>query len=148
MRGLVVRPHARDGGFTLLEILVALAILTLVLATAQQAFSGSLQNIRASDEYTRAVAIARSRLNALLADPQTQVGTVEERMSEGAQGLPGSWEWRATVEVHEEEALEHPTGLGRRPRFIPLKVDVEVTWEKRSVSLSGLRLAPTRQRRR
>lgn len=151
------RHTARQRGFTLLEILVALAILTLVLATAQQAFSGSLQNIRVSDEYTRAVTIARSRLNLMLADPQTEIGTSGERMPDGAQGLPGHWEWRATVEEHEEESLDPGTGLGRRPRFVPLRVDVEVSWDDRedsagdgsgrSVRLSGLRLARTRRGR-
>ncbi|MGI9335109.1 MAG: prepilin-type N-terminal cleavage/methylation domain-containing protein, partial [Gammaproteobacteria bacterium] len=97
--GSRARRSQSDGGFTLLEILVALAILTLVLATAHRAFSGSLNNIRVSDEHTRAVTIARSRLSLMLADPQTEIGTFEERMSDGAQGLPGAWMWRATVEA-------------------------------------------------
>jgi prepilin-type N-terminal cleavage/methylation domain-containing protein len=49
-------------GFSLLEVLVAFVILSLVATALFRLFSGALQNVSAADEYTRAVLVAESVL--------------------------------------------------------------------------------------
>jgi len=61
--------EARSGrsaasGFSLLETLVALVILSLALGALYQAAAGATRNIRVAEQYTRAVALAESMLSA------------------------------------------------------------------------------------
>jgi prepilin-type N-terminal cleavage/methylation domain-containing protein len=48
-------------GFSLLEVLVAFTILTMLLGALFQVFSNGLRAARAGDSYTRATVIAQSR---------------------------------------------------------------------------------------
>ena len=50
----------RQSGFSLLEVLVAFAILSMSLGVLYQAFSNSLRNVGASGDYSRAMIIAVS----------------------------------------------------------------------------------------
>ncbi len=52
-----------DAGFSLLETLVALVILSLALGALYQAAAGATRNIRVAEQYTRAVALAESMLS-------------------------------------------------------------------------------------
>ena len=54
----------RQRGFTLIEILVAFMVLTLVLTVVFRIFSGGLRNVELSSDYTRAVLVAESQLTA------------------------------------------------------------------------------------
>ena len=49
-------------GFSLLEVLVAFVILSLVATALFRLFSGSLANVSAADDYSRAVLVAESAL--------------------------------------------------------------------------------------
>jgi general secretion pathway protein I len=54
--------RGRAGGFSLLEILVAMSILALALAALYQAASGATRNVRADEKYAYGVELARSLL--------------------------------------------------------------------------------------
>ena len=56
------RSLARAGGFSLLEILVAISILALALAALYQAASGATRNVRTDEKYAYGVELARSLL--------------------------------------------------------------------------------------
>jgi general secretion pathway protein I len=64
----------QQGGFTLLEVLVAFVIFALVFATTLQILSGSLRNVKRSAEYTQAALWAQSRLDAVGIDPPLESG--------------------------------------------------------------------------
>ncbi|MEM1113671.1 MAG: prepilin-type N-terminal cleavage/methylation domain-containing protein [Pseudomonadota bacterium] len=59
---------SRQGGFSLLEMLVALSILALSLGALYQAVSGATRNVRTDERYAYAVELARSlvALNAVV----------------------------------------------------------------------------------
>ena len=57
-----------EGGFTLLEVLVAVAILAVALTALFQAFAGGLGGARQAEAATRAGLIARSILDRVGAD--------------------------------------------------------------------------------
>lgn len=52
----------REVGFSLLELLVAIAILGLALASIYQAASGATRNVRTDEKYAYSVELARSLL--------------------------------------------------------------------------------------
>jgi len=56
----------RNGGFTLLEVLVALAILSIALVVVLQLFSANLRGIAVSEDFTKAVMKANSVMREIL----------------------------------------------------------------------------------
>lgn len=73
----------RVDGFTLLEILVAIALLAIVLTLVFELFSGSLRNVRASEDYLKAVWEGEVRLRRVLNDDNLQAGDFAEVTANG-----------------------------------------------------------------
>lgn len=70
-----------SSGFSLLETLVALVILSLALGALYQAAAGATRNVRVAEQYTRAVALAESMLSehSYIVEPNSNlVGEFEE----------------------------------------------------------------------
>ena len=74
--------RAPSRGFSLLEVLVAFVILSLVATALFRLFSGALNNASAADDYSRAVLVAESTLaEAAATQPlreSTQSGTADD----------------------------------------------------------------------
>jgi general secretion pathway protein I len=78
-------------GFSLLEVLVAFVILSLVGTALFRLFSGALSNVSAADDYSRAVLIAESALTGAAA-----VQPLREATESGSQD-EGRIEWTTRV---------------------------------------------------
>ena len=123
------------GGFTLIEVLVALTVLSLSLAIIYAVFSASIRGNRLAEEYEQATLIAESKLNAM---------GIAEPIQEGS--TSGSWNdqfrWNAVVAPYHEQGRDETKDVLRRP----LTVTVTVSWgdpgEEKSVALTTLRLVP------
>ena len=118
---------ARDqNGFTLLEVLVAMVILSVAVVTFIQLASQGLRLLRVSGEHQEAVMLA-DRL-ARAADPSRE--TVET-------GREGAFQWeRRTTLVPVPPDL---ASIGSdAPRLLSLSVAVK--WGGRSVEVATLRL--------
>ena len=77
-RGLSQLKRCRSTtGFTLIEILVALAILGIGLTVIIELFSGGLRLGRTSEEYTRAMGYARIKMEEIILKQTIQEGTDE-----------------------------------------------------------------------
>ena len=84
------------GGFTLLEVLTAMMILTISIVVIFQLFSGGLRSAKLSDEYTRAIFHGRAKMEAtLLAD------TLIEGETEGI--VEEDYRWRLSIVPMEFE---------------------------------------------
>lgn len=122
-------------GFSLLEILVAFVILSLTLGVIMQIFSGGLRNVRHSDDYSRAIYLAESRLAAL---------GVEQALREG--GMSGELDRRFRWQVSVQPYREAVTSDESQMKVALYRASVTVAWDDgghvRSVELSTLRLAP------
>jgi general secretion pathway protein I len=120
-------------GFSLLEVLVAFTILTMLLGALFQVFSNGLRAARAGDSYTRATVIAQSRLAALGVEQPLQEGT-----SSGS--VDDTYHWRVIVRPYADDQMPAGSGVPQ-----PFGVDVEIFWEEgggaRSLSLTSMRLA-------
>ena len=112
------RPRARDGGFTLLEVLVALVVLSTTVVAALQLFGGGLRLARTAGDHTEAALLASAKLADL------EPGALTEGQIDGTDG-PYRWTRRVTldpallpVEADSPETL----------RIRLARVSVEVRW--------------------
>ncbi len=70
-------PRMSDRGFTLIEVVVALAILGVGLIVIIELFSGGLRLGRTSGEYTQAIGYARLKMEDLALARQVTEGIEE-----------------------------------------------------------------------
>jgi type II secretion system protein I len=119
---------ARVRGFTLIEVVVALAILGLAVVTIIQLFSQGLRLLKLSGDHQRAV---------LLADQKAR--EVEPANSGTESGQEGEFAWERRVEI--VPVPEELTVLGVAPLRV-FRVSVQVRWSgNRSVEVVTLRTA-------
>jgi len=118
-----------DAGFTLLEVLVAMVILSVAVVTLIQLTSQGLRLLRVSGDYQEAV---------LLADRLARAGdTTTEGIETGQEGR-FMWERRASLVAVPDDLT--PVGTVS-PRLFALSVAVR--WGTgRTLELATLRLAP------
>lgn len=116
-----------SGGFTLLEVLIALAILSVALATLLGIFSQGLSRAREMREATTARALAQSLLAIQGTESPIVIGDTS--------GLDGAFAWHLKAVPYGKSETG---GIGMA------LITAQVTWNdgKRSVSLSTLRLTP------
>ncbi|WP_206060343.1 type IV pilus modification PilV family protein [Nitrincola alkalilacustris] len=92
-----------QGGFSLLEMLVALVILAFSLGALYQAAGGAARIVRIDQEYAQAVALAES----LLAD-RTGVKLDAAAMSSGVED---GFHWEVATRLLPVDASSHPAVL-------------------------------------
>ncbi len=128
----------RRRGFTLLEVLVAFAVLAVALGVSFEIFTTGLRGARSADALTRAVLIAESRLARVGVETNLTPGESEGETDDGTR-------WRI-------EILDHPAEEGDDERVVtpslPVLRDIIVTvsWGvasgQQSFELRSSRLAP------
>ncbi len=104
-------------GFTLIETLVATMILAIGVVTILQLFSGGLNAVKTSEDYTRAVFHAREKMNEILVADKLAQGVAEGVFDDGFQ-------WR--VEISKIE----PDGDKITLPVHQFSVHVTVQWQK------------------
>ncbi len=123
----------RQQGVSLLEVLVAFAILGLCLGVLLQVFSGGLRNTALAEDYTQAALYAESILAAVGEEaplaPGEDLGRINDKFA-----------WRIRITPYGDESLPQDSSV------VPYWVTVEVFWQgvvnNRTVVLETLRLAP------
>jgi prepilin-type N-terminal cleavage/methylation domain-containing protein len=77
-------------GFTLLEIIIAVAILGIGVVMVMQLFSGGLRTARTSKEYTNAVIHAKIKMEEMIINPVQESGE-----------FPDGFHWQTDVTPYE-----------------------------------------------
>ncbi len=125
-------------GFTLLEVLVAFAILSLTLGVLLRVYASGLRATTLADGHSRAVLLAQSELERLGRETALVPGLSGGRWGDG-------YRWRTRIEAFEPEAGSTPDEAGP---WLPYRVSVTVLWgageRSRSLTLSSVRLGARR----
>ncbi len=121
--------YRRQAGFTLLEVIIALAILGVAFALSMELLAAGVRSAKASENYTQAVLLARQKLAEVAATPN-----LEGSADTGEFG--GGFRWSSKIQpLPQEEDL--PARL--------FQVRVRVTWPGRqgekALDLYALRMA-------
>ncbi len=126
------RRRKRQPGFTLIEIIVALAILAVALGTLFQAFSTGLRATTVTDRQAAAVMLAQSLLDRIGQDIPLAAG---EQAGVSEDGLRWSIAIAPSPLIAPEHSADSPV--------IPFDVEVSVAADGgRPITLTTLRLAP------
>lgn len=72
------RRSCRKGGFTLIEVIVSIAILSICLVMVMRLFSGGLRASRSSCDYTRAIVHAKEKMEDLTFNPVEDSGEFDD----------------------------------------------------------------------
>ncbi len=126
-------PRPQQRGFSLLEVLVAFAILSVSLGVLLQVFATGLRNVGMADDYSQAVLYAESILSAYGRDAPLREGVREGAINE-------RFSWRGAVSVYTDGMPD-----SAKTQVQAYRISVEVSWrglaQTRSVALETLRLA-------
>ena len=107
-------------GFTLIETLVAMSILSISLVVILQLFSSGLKSSKLSDNYTRAIFHAREKMEEILLDNNFTDRAIEGEFSDG-------FEWKVQtfrLEPAQEEEAKLPVDI--------FSIKVNVNWHEGS----------------
>jgi len=122
-------------GFTLIEILVSLVILTISMVTIMQLFSGGLKSSKIAGDYTKAIFLAREKMNQLLLEEDTVAKSIEE-------DLDNEYKWRAEIKpfnITDEDEYEDDDKMP--VKLFEIEVSVEKKTGGRAICLKALKLS-------
>ncbi|HJY84400.1 MAG TPA: type II secretion system protein [Candidatus Binatia bacterium] len=128
-RTLDSRRHTLDAsqqGFTLLEVMVALAILGIGIVTVLELFAGSLRLGVKASRYTQAAIYAQNVMSHLFTQDALDDG-------EASGELPGGYAWRTRVqEIHPDENRSRlqPNRQNQTELFHLKELEVSVRWSE------------------
>jgi general secretion pathway protein I len=118
----------RNRGFTLIEVVVALAILGVGLTVIIELFSGGLRLARTSEEYTKAMSYAQMKMEEIATQQD-----IEEGIKEGE--FDNTFRWKVGVKKVDILPVE------KNPEFKPpvelFQIRVNILWKSGSKERSA-----------
>jgi len=132
--------HFISAGFTLVEVIVAVAVVGLTFGVIFQALSQGMQTIRRTNAYTVALQLTQNKMNELMID--------EDIREDGV--LEGRWNddywWRVEMETREvDDLMIDKTKLSTRLLYLRLSVFYNFAGRERVVKLFSIKLVPKPQ---
>lgn len=125
-----------QAGFSLLEILVAFALLSLSLGVLLRIFGGAGRIAGTADEYSRAIIVAESLLASAGIETPLQPGETNGNVDD-------NYRWHLSVTPYPmPEALPNQQSLGFKPYWVELSVEWGDQDDPRAFDLKTLRLLP------
>jgi general secretion pathway protein I len=113
----------KNKGFTLIEVSIAVAILGVGLTVLIELFSGGLRLGRASEEYTKAVNYARSKMEEIAVKPTIKEGSEEGEFDE-------TYRWQVDVKKVEILPIENKPDFKPPAQFF--QVQINIIWKSGS----------------
>ncbi len=110
-----------EKGFTLLEIIISMTILSVGILTLVQMFSGGLNQAAQADQYLNGVYLAEQKFS------QMELDGFNTGISEGGFGNPETYRWQL-------EVLPYDSPLNDEEARIQIqKISLRVFWEDKGV---------------
>jgi len=109
--------NARSKGFTLLETLVAVMILSISLVVVMQLFSGGLKSNKISNDYSYGIFHAGEKLEELLLSAELLPGSLSGDFGDG-------YQWQAVIDFigeEDEASAKMPVST--------MRIDLDVSWK-------------------
>ncbi len=134
------RSRAGSAGFTLIEILVALALLGLTIGAIASVLSDSARRYSAAGNAQTALSLAEDKLESAGVTEPLRVGQTEGQFDE-------RFSWRVAVTNYRDKP---PAGAAAAQSDVLglFRIEVTVGWREgvrdRQIALSTVRLAPAR----
>jgi general secretion pathway protein I len=127
----------RNRGFTLIEVVVALAILGIGLIVIIELFSGGLRLGRTTQEYTQAVGLARMKLEEI---------ALTEELKEGNEEGEFDKNFRWQLGVKRVDLLPVEKGPEFKPPVEFYQIKVNIIWKsgskERSTEIESYKTVP------
>jgi general secretion pathway protein I len=111
-----------EEGFTLLEVIVALAILSVAFALAMELLAAGVRSAKASEDYTQAVLLARQKMAEVVVTPNLEGSADKGDFDRG-------FHWYSEVQPLSQEEERDPAAR-------LYQVRVRVTWPGRGAEKS------------
>ena len=122
-------------GFTLIEVVVAMAILSIGLVIIIELFGGGLRLGRVSEEYTKAAGYARIKIEEISLDKSLAEGVYQGEFD-------SNYRWQ--VEVKRVDLIPPGKDITYRPSVALYRVRIDVLWRSglkdRVASIESYRL--------
>lgn len=138
------RPDTQQGGFSLLEILVAFAILGLSLGVLLNIFSSGLRAAIVAEDYQDALAIAEAQMAKVGLETDLAVGSTTGVVF-------NKFNWTVSVsplQLVQKKAESNVLSQDPTLNMLPYDVQVSVTWsegeDQRELLLNSVRIAKTK----
>ncbi len=113
--------YGRDRGFTLLEVLVAVAILGVSLVTTMQLFGSCMKGISKAKQHSRAVFLAKKILDDDIKPLEVEYGETEGDFEEGFEG----YKWKKNISKYEPEGENAGTASDKASSGTDRKISVK-----------------------
>ena len=131
-----MKRNKNSAGFTLLEVMVAVAILAVGLVSLFQLFSGSLRSAKVSADYTKAVLGAQKKMDEILGclyvEDFEKMDQAGDFGSEEGDHLLEGYRWEFTGEDYSipelEEEWSEENHLEEK-NFMLKKIIIRVMWQ-------------------
>jgi general secretion pathway protein I len=115
-------------GFTLIETVIALAILGIGLTVIIELFSGGLRLARTSEEYTKAMNFARMKLEEIISQQKIEEGTDEGEYDD-------TYRWQVSMKKMDLLPVEKDSDF--KPPVELFQVKVDILWKSGSKERSA-----------
>jgi len=117
-----------SAGFTLIETVIALAILGIGLTVIIEDFSGGLRLARTSEEYTKAMGFARMKLEEIISQQRIEEGTDEGEYDD-------TFRWQVSAKKMDLLPVEKDSDF--KPPVELFQVKVDILWKSGSKEKSA-----------
>lgn len=131
-----------ENGFTLIEILVAVTVLAIAVASIFRVFGGSLRTVTNAEGYARASVLAEAKMNEfLMTGAELQPGRESGIFPDNK-----DYRWESEVEEYfgeTDNGNSEEDGINELGRIATYRVSVSVNWDEgssqRTVELATLK---------